>query len=496
MGKIKKILAVFLATVVCLSCVALFFSSAASTGTGNAEITKIYCVSNGLKIKWSKVTGIREYHVLRWYKGLDEWEEIAATTSDSFTDTSLKSGTEYHYVVAAKNGDEYTRFGEIKSFRFLSSPDLISVRMVTGGIYIKWKSIAGAEGYKVYRKTSSGDFKKIATLTKIKKYRYTDKTAKEGVKYTYAVRAFSGKYKSAYSVNKMSATFLKAPTLVSVRNSSKGVTVTWKKNTAPDKYEVYRKGGGGEWKKDGTVSASNNTFIDKKASSGKNFTYKVRAVANGTKGYFSKKMSVRVLDPKKKLIALTFDDGPYAPVTNRILDTLEKYGGKATFFVVGSRVETYKDCIKRASKLGCEIGCHTYNHAILTRLSAKEIKKEISSSVKPIEKYSGKKVKIVRAPGGAVNDTVKKSVPYPLVNWSIDTFDWQHRNTATTVSKIKASAKDGAIVLMHDLYVPTGEAAVQIIPWLVSQGYQLVTVSELFELKGINAAKGNLYTHG
>ena len=115
---------------------------------------------------------------------------------------------------------------------------------------------------------------------------------------------------------------------------------------------------------------------------------------------------------------------------------------------------------------------------------------------KLIKKYSGKDVRLVRAPGGAVSDKVRENVKHPLVNWSVDTLDWDHRTASKTVSSIKARAFDGAIILMHDLYLPTAAASEEAIPYLVSKGYQLVTVSEMFEAKGIVPEKGNLYTRG
>ena len=116
-----------------------------------------------------------------------------------------------------------------------------------------------------------------------------------------------------------------------------------------------------------------------------------------------------------KLVCFTFDDGPYAPVTNKILDTLEKYNGRATFFVVGDRADTYSDEIIRASKMGCEIGTHTYSHVNLNRLSVPEMQKEIKKSCDAISKYTGKKVKVLRPPEGAANDTVKANVGMPMV---------------------------------------------------------------------------------
>jgi len=194
------------------------------------------------------------------------------------------------------------------------------------------------------------------------------------------------------------------------------------------------------------------------------------------------------------MVALTYDDGPYTPVTNQILDVLEEYNGRATFFVVGSRVPTYKDCIKREASLGCEIGNHTYNHTILTSVNASTIKSEIADTNAAVKNITGQAPKIVRTPGGAVNSTVKANVKYPMFNWSVDTLDWKYRNSSSVVSSIKNNVRDGSIVLMHDLYGSTGTATEQIVPWLVKNGYQLVTVSELMAVKGIDVQKGQLYT--
>ena len=95
---------------------------------------------------------------------------------------------------------------------------------------------------------------------------------------------------------------------------------------------------------------------------------------------------------------------------------------------------------------------------------------------------------------GAVNDTVRGYVDTPLILWSIDTLDWKYRNSSSVVSNIKNNVRDGSIVLMHDLYGSTGNATETIVPWLVKNGYQLVTVSEMMAVKGIDVKKGNLYT--
>ena len=104
------------------------------------------------------------------------------------------------------------------------------------------------------------------------------------------------------------------------------------------------------------------------------------------------------------------------------------------------------------------------------------ITSEIEDTNRAIKRVIGKGSSIVRAPGGSVNGRVRNVVGYPLIGWSVDTLDWQHRNTARVIASVKSSVKDGSIVLMHDLYSSTGNAVQVIVPWLVNQGYQLVTV--------------------
>lgn len=194
-----------------------------------------------------------------------------------------------------------------------------------------------------------------------------------------------------------------------------------------------------------------------------------------------------------KLVCFTFDDGPYAPVTNKILDTLEKYNGRATFFVVGDRAETYSDEIIRASKMGCEIGTHTYSHVNLNNLSVPEMQKEIKKSCGVISKYSGKKVRILRPPEGAANDTVKANVKMPMVLWSVDSRDWDYRNADKDYKTVMDNVFDGSIVLMHDLYPATADAVARLIPELAKQGYKFVTFSELMEIRGVDVEPGEKY---
>lgn len=194
-----------------------------------------------------------------------------------------------------------------------------------------------------------------------------------------------------------------------------------------------------------------------------------------------------------KLVCFTFDDGPYAPVTNKILDSLEKYNGRATFFVVGDRADTYSDEIIRASKMGCEIGTHTYSHVNLNSLSVPEMQEEIKKSCDAISKYTGKNVKVLRPPEGAANDTVKANVGMPMVLWSVDSRDWDYRNADKDYKTVMDNVFVGSIVLMHDLYPATADAVARLIPELAKQGYKFVTFSELMKIRGVDVEPGEKY---
>ena len=200
-------------------------------------------------------------------------------------------------------------------------------------------------------------------------------------------------------------------------------------------------------------------------------------------------------DPSRPMVALTFDDGPSANATGRILNVLQKYNAKATFFIVGSRLDSgsLKNLLKTADSLGCEIGNHTYSHKDLTKLNAAGIQSEISKTDVTVESIISKTPQLVRPTYGKYNPAVLSAVNFPLICWSIDTEDWLTRNADKTINNIKSNVKNGDIILMHDLYSSTADACETIIPYLIDKGYQLVTVSELFYYRGIDLKAGNVY---
>lgn len=201
------------------------------------------------------------------------------------------------------------------------------------------------------------------------------------------------------------------------------------------------------------------------------------------------------VDPKGKMVALTFDDGPNAN-TRSILKVLEKYNARATFFVQGQSVKRYRAAIRKMDELGCEIGSHTWNHPNLTTLSASAMRSQIRRTDDAVTRITGEKPSLLRPPYGSANATVKRiarSEGKALILWSVDTLDWKTRNAAATLRAVKKGAADGAVILMHDIHAPTARAAEKLVPWLINHGYQLVTVSELAYYRSVDLQDGGTY---
>lgn len=185
------------------------------------------------------------------------------------------------------------------------------------------------------------------------------------------------------------------------------------------------------------------------------------------------------IDPSKPMVALTFDDGPGGENTVRILDALKAHNGHATFFVVGYNIDGNEEVMKRAVSEGSEIGNHTASHEKLTALDTEGINNQIQTVENRVKEITGQERVIIRPPYGAADENVMSLLNSPVILWSIDTEDWKTRDAGSTIANIQANVYDGAIILMHDIYSQTADAAVSIIEWLDSQGYQMVTVSEL-----------------
>lgn len=202
----------------------------------------------------------------------------------------------------------------------------------------------------------------------------------------------------------------------------------------------------------------------------------------------------RKIDPKKPMVALTFDDGPNPNATPKILDTLEKYKAVATFFDLGTCMRSYPNITKREKAIGCEVGSHTYSHKDLNNLSEKEIQDDINAAASIYENTLGEKLKLVRPPYGNANGTVKATLDYAIINWDVDTLDWKTKNVNSILKEIRSyKSLDGRVILMHSIYNSTADTIEILVPELIKKGYQLVTISEMAKYKGYKLQTGNIY---
>ena len=205
---------------------------------------------------------------------------------------------------------------------------------------------------------------------------------------------------------------------------------------------------------------------------------------------------IRTIDPSKPMIALTFDDGP-SDETDRILAVLAEYDSRATFCVVGNKVESYAGVLKRTIAGGNEIASHTWSHRRLTELSAAGIRSQLERTNEIVAQVTGGyQIKVLRPPYGKFNKTLRSvcaEMGLVIAEWEIDTLDWNNRNANKTYNNIMKGARDGVIILCHDLYETTATAVERAIPDLVNKGFQLVTVSELLSFHKDGPKPGTVY---
>lgn len=196
-----------------------------------------------------------------------------------------------------------------------------------------------------------------------------------------------------------------------------------------------------------------------------------------------------------KLIALTFDDGPHVSYTEKLLDGLKELGAKCTFFMQGYHAQDYIDIVERAYDEGHEIANHTWSHQNLPSLGYSGVQSNLSSVNAVFDTVCGSGTRyILRPPGGDYNSTVCSASGTPIIYWSVDTRDWESRNYYSVYNHIVNYAYDGAIVLCHDIHTNTIPAAIDAVRTLQAQGYEFVTVSELFRRKGVEMVNGQVYS--
>ena len=181
----------------------------------------------------------------------------------------------------------------------------------------------------------------------------------------------------------------------------------------------------------------------------------------------------------KKLVALTFDDGPNPATTPALLEILKKENVPATFFVLGNRVEFYPEIVQEAYKNGNQIASHTYNHLNLPTIETSRVKEEIDKTSDIIEQAIGVRPDALRPPYGAASEDVKNLANAVIIEWSVDSLDWKSLNSDAVYTEIINNTEDGSIILMHDIDQSSVDGAAKIIPELKAQGYTFVTVDQL-----------------
>ena len=195
----------------------------------------------------------------------------------------------------------------------------------------------------------------------------------------------------------------------------------------------------------------------------------------------------------KMLVALTFDDGPSAETTPRLLDILTEKDAPATFFMLGVMARGNPEIVKRAEKDHHEVASHTMYHQNLVRLSEGAIKSDINESLAVFNDILGHGPAYTRPPYGNRNGVVETSVGTPIILWSVDTEDWRNKDPNTIVSTAMSQVHDGAIILMHDIYPTSVDAVPTLIDTLRGAGYELATISELAKARGVNLTNGVAY---
>ncbi|MBQ7741026.1 MAG: 23S rRNA (pseudouridine(1915)-N(3))-methyltransferase RlmH [Eubacterium sp.] len=372
---------------------------------------------------------------------------------------------------------------------------------------LEWKKVSSADGYYIYQSNAGeNDFEKVATAKDLKKEEFTVKNLEQATAYDFYITAFKNSKKKVESKEYTVLSLCTKPTkqkINSIESTDPGVlTFAWEINPKARGYELeYIKGDGKDF-----TEAQSETIADKATGEFKiekleaKATYSVRVrtfIKNGkenTYGAWSDVKSVKIaekialpsnIDPNKPMIALTFDDGPgyNKKASSKILNTLEKYNAKATFFMVGNTIKGNEDNLKKKAKLGMELSNHTWNHDHFGKaVTASDIKK----CSQRIYEVTGQYPTSFRSPGGNTTELIRnecKAENMPLYYWSIDTLDWKSKNADAVYNKVMKQVKDGDIILMHELYDSTAAAVERMVPELIKQGYQLVTCEQLVYAK-------------
>ena len=196
---------------------------------------------------------------------------------------------------------------------------------------------------------------------------------------------------------------------------------------------------------------------------------------------------------EEKCVALTFDDGPRESTTSVLLEGLDQRGAKATFFLIGQQIEGNEWLVQWMASSGHQVGSHTYSHQKLQGCDKDTILQEINKTEVLLHHILGDGEYWLRPPYGLIDPAEKALIETPMVHWSVDPEDWKVLDTDQVVEHVCSHVQDGDIILLHDFYPTSVQAALQIVDRLQAEGYEFVTVKELLERKGTVPEAGKMY---
>ena len=371
---------------------------------------------------------------------------------------------------------------------------------------ISWARKGKDIGYEVLQKAPDGTFQVVKTVSPEGATAVTVEGLNSATLYEYKVRALKGTDKPRKSAGVTIKGYTAPSVLTDITASTQvkeSMTFVWSDPQPIAGFEL-RYGPSEDFHDATTVTlTAENIVVDE--GNGKN-TYTIENQPEGTKYYYAMRsycdqnsysdwtptatarvtrpVDMHGIDVNAPMVALTFDDGPdVSNITSRILDAFAGVGGHATFFQLGQRAEMYPEKVQRIVNEGHEIGNHTYDHSHMGDAVTSD---DIIRANDAIEAAGGVRPVSFRSPGGNTTELIRQTCiqeNMTLYYWSMDTRDWYTKDAAETVSYIKSHVEDGDIILMHNIYDSSAEAVEEIVPWLVEQGYQLVTVSQLLVAK-------------
>ncbi|MBR3262554.1 MAG: polysaccharide deacetylase family protein [Lachnospiraceae bacterium] len=380
---------------------------------------------------------------------------------------------------------------------------------------ISWARKGKDIGYEVLQKAPDGTFQVVKTVSPEGATAVTVEGLNSATLYEYKVRALKGTDKPRKSAGVTIKGYTAPSVLTDLTASTQvkeSLTFVWSDPQPIAGFEL-RYGPSEDFHDATTVTlTAENIVVDE--GNGKN-TYTIENQPEGTKYYYAMRsycdqnsysdwtptatarvtrpVDMHGIDVNAPMVALTFDDGPdVSNITSRILDAFAGVGGHATFFQLGQRAEMYPEKIQRIVNEGHEIGNHTYDHSHMGDAVTSD---DIIRANDAIEAAGGVRPVSFRSPGGNTTELIRQTCiqeNMTLYYWSMDTRDWYTKDAAETVSYIKSHVEDGDIILMHNIYDSSAEAVEEIVPWLVEQGYQLVTVSQLLVAKTGNLPEPGL----